>query len=111
MWVINLTILVVQGKDAVDCSLGATCKHGNLWGTFVLLEFRNAIQQCDCEVPLRSFSFVYQISQGVCDKGDILFCAYTKMYKQTFATADSYARPCMPTVTHTPNRDSDILCE
>jgi len=76
MRVIDLTILVVQGKDIVDCFLRAIGKHGNLFRLFVA---RNAIQRCNCEVPLRSLPR----SVGVCDNGDIPFCAYTKLYKQT----------------------------
>jgi hypothetical protein len=78
MRVIDLTILVVQGKDIVDCFLRAI---GNLFRLFVA---RNAIQRCDCEVPLRSLPR----SVGVRDNGDIPFCAYAKLYKTDFAKVE-----------------------
>jgi hypothetical protein len=74
MRVIDLTTLMVQGKDIVDCFLRAIGKHGNFFA-FLLLE----MQRCDCKVPLRSLPR----SVGVRDNGDIHFCAYAKLYKQT----------------------------
>ena len=45
---VDLTILVVQGKDVVDCFLRAIGKHGNIFHLFFLLKmpYNDAIAVC-----------------------------------------------------------------